>query len=655
MASMDGRGTQGAMEHIFLSYKKGDRARAAQIVAGLEAEGFAVWWDQHLRAGEHWRETLTERLTAASCVIVLWSELSVGSEGRFVIDEARRAQRRGVYIPVRLDDVEPPLGFGEMQSVKLIGWRGDPQAPAFRALVDTVRPMVAPGGPPSPPAAIAAPSRRRIDRRLVLGGVAIAGAGGVALALASRDVRRAIGLAPPPNTAVSVAVLPFRNLSGDPRQDYLGDGVSEELRNALSRLGAIRVAARTSSEAFRDARGDIAKIAAGLDVAYVLDGSVRVAADKLRVTAQLVDAKTGFERWSDSFDRVLTDVIAVQTDIATSVAEALRGRLQATEAALVAKPSTSAPAAYDALLQGSQIYRQAGGEADYRRAVQLFETALAADPRCADAYVMKAAALRVLAGQFEPAARVRSTSEQAIAAAQRAVALAPNSGYAQSVLGYALLYGRLDFASARGPYERSIQLSPNDARVIGGYGQFQAATGRADLSLTTLARAVHLDPINPNVYRAQAQALMAARRYAEAAQAMRHALEVNPRMGGAHALLGEARLLQGDAAGAIAEYRVEPSSLSRLKGLSMALRQAGDAAGATAAFRELVETEGDSAAYQQAQVQAQWRDADAAFAALDRAFAVTDSGLTSLGVDPLLEPIRRDARYPGVLRRLGLA
>ena len=113
------------MGHVFLSYKKGDRPRAAQIVAGLEAEGFDVWWDQHLLPGDHWRETLTERLTNAACVIVLWSKLSVGAEGRFVHDEARRAQRRGAYVPVRLEDVEPPLGFGEIQSIKLIGWRAD--------------------------------------------------------------------------------------------------------------------------------------------------------------------------------------------------------------------------------------------------------------------------------------------------------------------------------------------------------------------------------------------------------------------------------------------------------------------------------------------------------------------------------------------------
>ena len=641
------------MEHVFLSYKKGDRQRAAQIVAGLEAEGFAVWWDQHLRAGDHWRETLTERLMAASCVIVLWSELSAGADGRFVHDEARRAQRRGVYLPVRLDDVEPPLGFGEMQSVKLIGWRGDPRAPAFRALVEAVRALVTGERAAASPAV--APLARRLDRRvLIAGGAAVVAAGAIGVALTSKGVQRAIGLAPAVAAPSSIAVLPFRNLSGDPRQDYLGDGVSEELRNALARLGSIRVAARTSSESFRDARGDLARIAAKLDVAYVLDGAVRVAGEKLRVTAQLVDAKTGFERWSDSFDRVMTDVIAVQTDIATSVAEALRGRLLGEQAALVGKPSTTAPAAYDALLRGAETLRRAGGEADYREAVRLLDLAIAADPRCAEAYVKKASALRVIAGQFEPAGKVRATTEQSIAMAQRAVEIAPESGYAQSVLGYALLFGRLDFASARGPYERSIQTSPNDARVIGGYAQFVSKIGRVELALETFARALKLDPLNPNAYRAQAQGLVAARRYAQAAQSMRHALDLNPKMSGAHAVIGDALLLQGDAKAAVTEYRAESSALFRLTGLAMALRPAGDAAGAVAAFGDLVAQLGDGGAYQQAQVQAQWRDANAAFAALDHALVVRDSGLVTLGIDPLLDPIRLDARYPGVARRLGL-
>ena len=652
MASM-AAGTTQRMGHIFLSYKKGDRPTAAKLVAALEAEGFAVWWDQNLLPGEHWRETLTERLMSARCVVVLWSSLSVGAEGRFVHDEARRAQRRSVYLPVRLEDVEPPLGFGEMQSIKLIGWKGDRRAPGFRALVEAARPMVS--GEAAPRSALPPPAVRRLDRRWMLaagGGVLAAGSGAAILTLP--DVRRAVGLAPAAAGASSIAVLPFRNLSGDPRQDYLGDGVSEELRNALARLGSIRVAGRASSEAFRRADEDLPKIAGKLGVAYILDGAVRSSGTKLRVTAQLVDAKTGFERWSDSFDRIVTDVISVQTEIARSVAEALRGRLPGAQAALVATPSTRVPAAYDALLRGNETYLHGKDEADYRAAVRFYDSAIAADSRYAEAYARKASALQVLAAQFEPTERAFGVVEQAAAAAQRAVDLAPGSGYAQSVLGYVLLFGRLDLASARGPYERSIQLSPNDGRVIGGYGQFAAKIGRKEESLTTLARAVSLDALNPLIHRALAQAQIAARQYRQAEASIGKALELNPKMVMAQSLLADVRLLQGDAAGAVRLYRAESAGMFRLTGLAIALRKTGDATGATAALQSLLGEFGDAAAYQQAQIHAQWQAPDKAFEALTLALSLRDSGLVSLLVDPFVDPIRQDPRFLEVTRRLGL-
>jgi TolB-like protein/Flp pilus assembly protein TadD len=642
------------MSQVFVSYKAEDRPRAALIVAALEAEGLSVWWDQHIEPGSHWRESIAQSLMTAPCVIVLWTEASVGAGGRFVQDEAGRAQQRGVYLPVRLDQVDPPLGFGEQQCVSMFGWRGSRTAPEFQTLKAAAQAMLA--GEPAPTPITPSPPGRVVDRRLLLGGAAlgIVAAGAAGVALAPPSLLCGIGLCPADAAGSSIVVLPFRNLSGDAHQDYLGEGVSEELRNALARLGSIRVAARTSSEAFKDARGGLAAIAAKLGVAFVLDGSVRAAGNVLRVTAQLVDAKSGFERWSDSFDRTLTDVIAVQTDIAASVAEALRGRLPGAQAALVARPTTAVPAAYDALLRGSQALRAAGDEAGYRKALALFEAAAAADPVCAEAYARQATVLNVLANQFEPAARVRPTLDRAIAAARQAVKLSPESGYAQSVLGYVLLFGRLDFGGARGPYERSIQLAPNDARVVGGYGQFAAKVGKAAVSLSTLNQAVSLDPLNPLIYRVQAQAMFAARRYTEAIGAMRHALDLAPAMGGAHALIGDARFLLGEVAVATAEYRADPSAMFRLTGLSIALHRSGDAAGSVAAFRELVTRLGDSAAYQQAQVQAQWGDADATFRTLEHAFALGDGGLVALKVDPFMDPVRGDPRFAGYMRRLNL-
>ena len=411
----------GPMSDVFVSYKQEDRARAAKVVHALEAEGLTVWWDQHIEPGAHWRESIVQALSQAKCVLVLWTEISVQAQGRFVHDEASHADRRGVYLPARLDAVDLPLGFGQQQCLSLIGWKGDRAAPQFQTLMTAVRAMVVgearPRGAHQP-----ARRARAMDRRLLIGGgVAALGVAGLAAGAmwAPRDLRCRVGLCEGAAEPSAIAVLPFRNLSGDPKQGYLCEGLSEELRDALSRLGSIRVAARASSEAFAGSRSDTAAIADKLGVAYILDGSVRTSGQMLRVSAQLIDAKSGLEKWSQSFDRTLTDVITVQAGIAANVAESLRGALSTADAALIAKPATAVPAAFDALLRGRQIYLQSGDEASEREALRLFDLAIAADPNYAEAHAYRALVLMVLADQFAPPAQVHPIHEQAVAAALR--------------------------------------------------------------------------------------------------------------------------------------------------------------------------------------------------------------------------------------------
>ena len=641
------------MGDIFLSYKNEDRRRAAQVVAAFEAHGLSVWWDQHIEPGTHWRETITQRLMAARCVIVLWTKASVGAGGQFVHDEASRATRRGVYLPVRLDPVEPPLGFGQHQSLSLIGWKGDRLAPAFQALLTAAQAMIAGKVPPvAPPVQ----SRAGLDRRWLIGcgmaGLALAGGAGVFMA--PRDLRCAVGLCNGVPGPTAIAVLPFRNLSGDAGQDYLGEGISEELRDALSRLGAIKVMARTSSGAFRNAPNDTAAIAEKMGVSYILDGSVREAGKSLRISAQLIDPKSGFERWSQSYDRQMDDFITLQSGIATSVAESLRGQLPGAVAAAGARSPTPVPAADDAFLRGRQRYLHGGDEKSYREALRLFEAAIAADPGYAEAYAARASVLTTLASQFEPADHARATYDQAIASAGRAVALAPGSAYAQSVLGFTLVQGRLDFAGARDPYEMALKAGPNDARVLVGYGQFAVRTGQTKRGVDALAYAVSLDPLNPETLRAQALVLYAARRYAQSIEAMRKALALSPSVNAAHASIGDALLMLGETKNAVAEYHLEPPGYPALTGLAIALRRLDDPVGARTADQALVKGWGDSAVYQQAEVHAQWGEPDLAFASLARAEAVGDSGLTNLRTDPLLDPIRNDPRFRALLARLKL-
>ncbi len=281
---------------IFLSYKSEDRARLLPLVSALEAEGFTVWWDTHIGAGSNWREDIQEHLEAAKCVIVAWSRHSVGTEGDFVRDEASRARKRGAYLPVRLDIVEPPLGFGEVQAISLKGWKGDRSDPRFLALAETARRRIAgediahvqvPGDPTGVP--------RRAVIAAGIGTVAVVGGGWWAL--------RSI-----PVNAKRIAVLPFANLSGTEDQIYFAEGIAEELRAALSRVG-LQVIGRASSEAVKNL--DTKAAASSLGVANIVTGSVRRSSEIIRIFAQLISGEDGVERWGKSYDRGFGDEIRI--------------------------------------------------------------------------------------------------------------------------------------------------------------------------------------------------------------------------------------------------------------------------------------------------------------------------------------------------------
>ena len=324
------------MTEVFVSYKSEDRARVKPLVDALAAAGLDVWWDLGIEGGVGWRETIQSHLDAAACVVVVWSAASVGPGGYFVQDEAAHARRRGVYLPVALDTAEPPLGFGQEQVLELIGWRGAPGDPRLADLLAAVKAMVA-AEPRPTPLARAEALRGALSRRwrvVALVGASVLAVAGILIALVaprlcSTGGGSCAGLSfaarsAPPN---SIAVLPLANLSGDPAQDYFADGLSEELISALARLGQLEVIGRTSSFRFKGSKEGAAVIGAKLGVAYLLDGSVRRDGERVRVSAQLAETRTGFERWSETYDRDMKDIFAVQSGIAEAVAEALKVRL----------------------------------------------------------------------------------------------------------------------------------------------------------------------------------------------------------------------------------------------------------------------------------------------------------------------------------------
>lgn len=628
---------------VFVSYARSDRERVQPIVEAIAAEGCEVWWDSHIEGGAAFAREIEAALEGAEAVVVIWSGASVGSD--WVRDEAAAGRDKGRLAPVRIDPVAAPLGFGQYQVVDLVGWTGDRAAASFRRLMGAIeRAAAGPRAGPAPRPARAAVHRP--SRRMVwIAGAAAAPAAAAVAAGGWWMLRR-------PAPARSVAVLPFANLTGDAAQDLTADALAEDVRSALARLPALQVISRTSSELFRGARQDAAGIAARLGVAYLLEGTVQSGAGVLRIGAHLVQGANGFERWSQVFDRPASDLLALESDIAGQVAAALQVKLMGDSA--LAPGGTRSPPASQAYHQARSLYDAGGDEPSLRQAVGLYEQAVALDPNYADAQAGRARTLMAIANQFATGATRRSLSDQGLAAAEAAARLAPDSADAQAALAFARM-GRLDIKGARGPYERAGALGAGDADRLVGFGAYEARIGRFELALPALRRAVLLDPLNPNAHLTLGDGLYLARRADEAAGPLQRALQLNPGMTFVHSRLGDCRLVAGDIAGALAEYRAEPAVLYRLTGLAIALQRQGQAVQARAALAELLAKTGDNGLYQQAQTLAQWGRPGPCLDALERGLQLKDAGLTRLKVDPMLEPVRAEPRFTRLLALLGLA
>ena len=592
---------------VFLSYKAEDRARLEPLVLALEAEGFSVWWDAHIGGGTNWRQDIQDHLDAAKCVIVAWTKRSVGPEGEFVRDEASRARRRGTYLPVRIDDVDPPLGFGEVQALSLKGWHGDRSDPRFRAVADAVRGRIA--GKNVEPAGWRH-AQPRISRRAVLAGgvgigtIAVAGAGGWLL------------LKPEAANAKRIAVMPFANLSSDQEQAYFSEGVAEELRAVLSRIG-LQVIGRTSSDAVKDL--DAKSAASKLGVAHILTGSVRRSPTLIRLNAQLVSGSDGVERWAQSYDRAPGDAIKIQTDIAANVAQALSIALGQSARAAISLGGTADSMAQDLLLQSRKLAREATGPDILRKSVALADAAIARDPTYADAYFEKSIALSGLAQNYptnsDEAARQLAEAE---AAARRASALAPRLG--SPYVALALLdNSSLDFGSASRYMKKALALSPDDPNVLAG-----AATlgwlGSGQEALRLADRMVALDPLSPRSYRIKAEVLHVLRRYPQAIEAGRKELQLAPNRLNAHIIIGNSLILLGQHAKAKAEFEAMPADEPfRLTGEALVAARTRDLAGAEQAMARLKQLLGSAASYQYGEIHAQLGDKERAFAELDNA------------------------------------
>jgi serine/threonine-protein kinase len=619
---------------LFLSYKAEDRPRVAPLVQALETDGLSIWWDAHIGGGEDWRDTILRHLEAAKAVIVVWSERSVGPHGHFVRDEATRALKRGTYFPIHIDNVDPPLGFGETQALDLSGWRGERSDPRYQAVLSALRRRL---GIKAERAKLPQPHPNGINRRaVVIGGsaaaVAAAGAGAWFLTRPSRA------------QADSIAVLPFANLSGDPKQSYFSDGIAEELRNALARLAGLKVVGRTSSEAVRN--DDAATAAKKLGVANVLTGSVRRSPSTIRVSAQLVDGRTGIERWSENYDRAPGDAIKIQTDIAENVARALAVALAGAARAAIALGGTQNAAAQNILLKA--IAKQRGeSKEDLKESLSLTDAAIALDPNYAEAYVYKALGLISYAGNFANEAELPEYRAQAMRVAQQALSLAPDLASAHNALAQ-IHHISLNLRAADQEYKRALRLSPGEAETVRDYAQFAAKMGRVAESRRLSAQALELDRLNPDSYYARFMVLIANRSFEEAIDFTKLVERTRPEMFRWQLEASWCELVLGHPDEAKRYFEQRPSLMGRAF-LAIRTKSRPEAELAIAGLRREF---GDAASYQYAQIYSGLGDKDRAFAFLDRAWAIRDSGLAWVKVDPFLDPLRSDRRFQAIVDRL---
>jgi serine/threonine-protein kinase len=630
--------TGARMTDVFVSYKAEDRSRVCPLVEALEAEGLSVWWDAHIGGGDEWRDSIQQHLDEAKCVIVVWSRRSIGPNGHFVRDEATRAQRRHSYLPVRIDNVDPPLGFGEIQAIPIVRWKGDRSDPRYQAVLAAARAIVS--GVPRPHYVhFENPGVSR--RAIVVGGAAAT----VVAAAAGWFV-----LKPSVVRAHSIAVLPFANLSGDPRQAYFSDGMAEELRGALSRIAGLTVVARTSSEMLRDA--DAKTAARKLRVANILTGSVRKSPSTIRVSAQLIDGDNGMERWSENFDRPIGDVLQIQTGIAESVAYSLSIKLAGDGRGVLEAGGTRNPAAQDLYFRSGPQYR-ADTEAGLNDALSLLDEAIRLDPNFAKAHARKGLILSIEAGVYAlSAAEGHRGMEQALASANRAIAIAPQLAFGYAVRG-SILQSQLNMGAALADLEKADSLPGYDADTLRTYASLLGQNGRHDEALNMADRAMSLDPLNPLSLEMRAFALYRARRYFEAVAEARRALQISPGRQQTRRILANALLWLNRNGEAAAEYqKLEPTDYRRLLGEAVLAIRAGDRRSAMGHLESMRKRYGDGALYQYGEIYAQLGEADQVFGELQAALAARDQGLAGIRVDPFLDPVRRDPRFAALEAKL---
>jgi adenylate cyclase len=432
------------MADIFVSYGRSTEAQAQQVAEALRAAGYSVWRDDELPAHRSYGEVIEERLRSAKAVVVLWS--AEATKSQWVRAEADVAREAGTLVQITVDGTLPPIPFNQIQCADLNGWSGDTDSPGWRKVESSVSLLVGNVAPSATPEPKAAPARR-----------------------------------------VAICVLPFLNMSGDPEQEYFSDGITEDIITDLSKVSALSVVARNTAFTFKGQTLDVGQIARQLKVTHVLEGSVRKAGDRVRINAQLINGEEGDHVWADRYDRDLTDIFAIQDEISKAIVAALRLKLLPKEKKAIETRGTSSVEAYNLYLMARQHWIS-GNDGDPRRdevVIRIARQATEIDPNYAKAWALIALA------QAEMRFR-HDRTEDALASAERALALDPNLPEALCVKARYLADEDGDFEAADRQIETALRLDPESWEVNKEAARLLTRRGKMREAIPYLQKAASL-------------------------------------------------------------------------------------------------------------------------------------------------------------------
>jgi len=446
----------------------------------------------------------------------------------------------------------------------------------------------------------------------------------------------------------SIAVLPFVNMSGDQENEYFSDGLTEELLNSLARIKELKVTGRTSSFAFKNRNNDLREIGKALGVAHILEGSVRKAQNRVRITAQLIKVEDGYHLWSDSYNRELDDIFAIQEEIATRVAAELTSTLLGDTTGPLVHLGTSNTQAYEAFLRGRYLFVRTPDDIQVQNeAEQLFKRALELDPQFTLAWYGQFGVLsfRHRAGTIgyqEGAAQLRELAD-------RMIIMDPDLPESHVAAGRAALV-EMKWPESEAAYRQALKLTPGNINALGGLAGLMTLLNRHAEGLEIALKALSRDPLDLQALSSAMSAYGLLGQCAEAGDITMRVLSLAPGVGRFRGRLGRCWLVHhGDYEKAIDLFEREPVAFVKLTGLAIAQNKLGQQDNAQQYLDKLIAAEGERASYQYAQIYAQWGETEKALDALEHAWEIRDTGFVLINMDSYLNPLRDHPRFIALL------